>query len=412
LEFLEPSDNPAMLGRLGSFEILETIGAGAFGVVLKGYDRELNRYVAVKVLAPHLAHNAAARKRFAREAQAAAAIVHPHVVPIHAVDAAGKLPYLVMPFIAGESLQQRLDRVGPLSLRETLRIGTQAALGLAAAHAQGLVHRDIKPANILLEHGVDRVMLTDFGLARTMDDASLTRSTVIAGTPQYMAPEQARGDTVDHRADLFSLGSVLYAMCAGHPPFRAETMLGVLRRVCDEPPRGIREVNSDVPDWLAQIIDRLLEKNPERRYSSAVSVAELLERCLAHVQQPTVLPLPAELIKPQGARARRQIAQWFTGIAAASLLVFAGYRMATWPGELPERTTEPSDAQRVAAAPVAQASPSAPEESVSSSDASEKPEIANDEPVPVWDSGIDPELWAITRELGRLEAEATSRRAE
>src|SRR5439155_13924679 len=127
----------------------------------------------------------------------------------------------VMEYISGISLQERLDRQGPLELKEILRIGIQIAAGLAAAHAQGLIHRDIKPANILLENGVERVKLTDFGLARAADDASLTQSGVVAGTPHYMAPEQARGEAVDHRADLFSLGSVVYAMCTGRPPFRA-----------------------------------------------------------------------------------------------------------------------------------------------------------------------------------------------
>src|SRR5205085_5952706 len=132
-----------------------------------------------------------------------------------------------------------------------LRIGLQAASGLAAAHAQGLVHRDVKPANILLAQGVERVKLTDFGLARAADDASLTKTGIIAGTPQYMSPEQARGESVDQRSDLFSLGSVLYATCTGRPPFRASTMIGVLRRVEEDRPRPVREVNPDVPEWLA-----------------------------------------------------------------------------------------------------------------------------------------------------------------
>ena len=184
VDFLEPTDDSAMLGQLGDYEILEVIGRGGMGIVLKGHQRELNRYVAVKVLAPHLALSAAARKRFAREAQATAAVVNPHVMAIHAVAANAKLPYLVMPFVACESLQQRLDRQGPLDVKDVLRIGLQAASGLAAAHAQGLVHRDVKPANILLETSVDRVMLTDFGLARAVDDATLTRTGIIAGTPQ------------------------------------------------------------------------------------------------------------------------------------------------------------------------------------------------------------------------------------
>src|SRR5262249_52001675 len=148
------------------------------------------------------------------------------------------------------SLQERIDREGPLELAEILRIGMQVASGLAAAHAQGVIHRDVKPANILLENGVERVKLTDFGLARALDAASMTQSGVVTGTPQYMAPEQARGEPVDHRADLFSLGSVLYAMCTGRSPFRAETTMAVLRRVAEDQPRSIREVNPAVPDWL------------------------------------------------------------------------------------------------------------------------------------------------------------------
>ena len=165
------------------------------------------------------------------------------------------LPYLVMPYIAGQSLQQRVDRVGPMDLKEILRVGIQTARGLASAHAQGLVHRDVKPSNILLENGVERVKLTDFGLARAVDDASLTQSGVVAGTPQYMSPEQARGEAVDHRSDLFSLGSVFYFMCTGHAPFRASSTPAVLRRVSDEEPRPVRESNPDVPVWLAEIID-------------------------------------------------------------------------------------------------------------------------------------------------------------
>ena len=243
------------------------LGRGGFGVVLKAYDPALSRIVAIKVLASQLAASAAARSRFAREARAAAAVVHENVVAIHAVDSWNGLPYLVMPCIAGRSLQERVDRDGPLAVKEVLRIGMQTALGLAAAHDQGLVHRDVKPSNILLENGVERVKLSDFGLARAVDDASLTQSGVVAGTPQYMSPEQARGEAVDHRSDLFSLGSVLYFMCAGHPPFRADSTPAVLRRVCDDRPRPLREVNPDVPDWLAEIVDRLHAKEPAGRFA-------------------------------------------------------------------------------------------------------------------------------------------------
>jgi hypothetical protein len=189
VDFLEPAGDTDALGRLGNIEIREIIGHGGNGIVLKGFQAELNRLVAAKVMAPHLATSAAARRRFAREAQATAAIVHPSVMPILSVNSEGRLPYLVMPYVDCESLQQRIDREGALPTIDVLRIGMQVARGLAAAHAQGLVHRDVKPANILLEKGVDRVMLTDFGLARAADDASLTRSGVIAGTPQYMSPD-------------------------------------------------------------------------------------------------------------------------------------------------------------------------------------------------------------------------------
>src|SRR5205807_415076 len=182
------------------------------------------------------------------------------------------LPYLVMSFVAGRSLQERIDAEGPLGVKEIVRIGMQAASGLAAAHAQGLVHRDVKPANILLENGVERVRLTDFGLARAVDDASLTQSGVIAGTPPYMSPEQAQGEAVDHRTDLFSLGSTLYAMCTGHAPFRADSAMAVLRRVCDEQPRPVRAVNPDVPGWLADIIGKLHAKEPAQRFQTAAEV--------------------------------------------------------------------------------------------------------------------------------------------
>ena len=286
LDFLEPSTEPGSLGRLGHYEIKEVIGRGGMGVVLRAFDSKLHRVVAIKVLATELAASATARRRFSREAQAAAAVCHEHVVTIHAVDEEHRPPYLVMQLVEGVSLQQKLDCDGPLELREILRIGMQTAEGLAAAHKQGLVHRDIKPANILLENGVERVKITDFGLARAADDASLTQSGVIAGTPLYMSPEQAEGSAVDQRSDLFSLGSVLYAACTGRPPFRGSSNVAVLKRVVEETPRPIREVNPDIPEWLCELIRRLQEKNPAHRPASAAEVATILARRLSEVQQP------------------------------------------------------------------------------------------------------------------------------
>jgi serine/threonine protein kinase len=296
-DYLEPSDRPGSLGRIGPYEVLEILGRGGFGIVFKAFDPALHRPVAIKVLAREFATRGAARKRFEREARAAAAVAHEHVVPVHAVDAEATPPYLVMAFVPGESLQQRLERTGPLQLREVLRIGMQAAAGLAAAHAQGLVHRDIKPANIMLENGIERVRLTDFGLARAVDDASVTQSGTVTGTPQYMAPEQAGGQAVDQRADLFAMGSTLYAMCAGRPPFRGDSGWAVLRQVCEAEPPSLRSLNPDVPAWLEGIIRKLHAKDPAERFASAAEVAELLGQCLAHVQQPDRQPLPARALE-------------------------------------------------------------------------------------------------------------------
>jgi serine/threonine protein kinase len=150
-----------------------------------------------------------------------------------------------------------MNRVGPLGVKEILRIGVQVASGLAAAHSQGLVHRDIKPSNILLENSVERVKITDFGLARTAGESSVTAVGALAVKPSYMSPEQARGDGIDHRTDLFSLGSVLYAMCTGRSPCRAEDAMAVLRKVIEEEPRPIDGRNRDIPEWLVGIVNKL-----------------------------------------------------------------------------------------------------------------------------------------------------------
>jgi eukaryotic-like serine/threonine-protein kinase len=228
LGFLSPATRADSLGRIGHYEVLQVLGQGGFGIVFRAFDDVLHRVVAVKVLSPLMAATSPARKRFLREARSSAQVRHEHVVQVYEVGEQ-PLPYIAMEFIPGETLQQRLDRTGPIDVLEVVRIGRQVAEGLAAAHATDLIHRDIKPGNILLEGGQLRVKITDFGLARAADDASISRSGIIAGTPMFMAPEQAKGETLDQRADLFSLGSVLYVMAAGRPPFRANNTVAVLR---------------------------------------------------------------------------------------------------------------------------------------------------------------------------------------
>jgi len=330
---LGPPTHPEMLGRIGRYEIERRIGSGGMGVVFKAIDTELNRPVAVKILAPHLSRNGAARQRFSRESRAAAAVVHEHVVAIHNVEANAEHPYLVMQYVSGESLQSRVDRTGPMSVEQILRIGVQAARGLAAAHLQGIVHRDIKPANILLEDGVERLLITDFGLARTVDDASLTHTGVVAGTPAYMSPEQASGDAVDHRCDLFSLGSVLYFVATGHPPFRAERAMGVLHRICHHRHRPLWQVNSNVPDELSAVIDRLLEKRPSKRFTSASTVADVM----AHILQSLQNRRPSLMMGLRSWQRRHRLVSW---MAAAVLLVVAGLAAKSLPNlERNDRST-------------------------------------------------------------------------
>lgn len=293
--WLDPTDDPGMLGRFAGYEIVGIIGHGGMGIVLKGFENALNRFVAIKTLAPRLATNEAARKRFAREAQAAAAVLHDNVVAIHRVDEHHGLPFLVMPYNPRISLQKRIDEEGPLPLEAVLRIGAQISAGLAAAHQQGLVHRDIKPANILLERGVERVTITDFGLARAVDDASVTRTGIIAGTPQYMSPEQAQGKPLDARSDLFSLGSVMYTMITGHPPFSGTAGFEIIERITTEDARPLCEVAPGRPAWLEMLVTRLHARSPGDRIESAAESERLLEQCLSHLQDPVRTPLPPEL---------------------------------------------------------------------------------------------------------------------
>jgi eukaryotic-like serine/threonine-protein kinase len=278
LHFLQPASDSAYLGRLAHFDVMRILGRGGMGVVVEAFDSRLRRNVALKILDLDLLGDEVAHQRFCREARAAASITHENVVAVHQVERTEEgLPYLVMQVIGGESLEHRLEREKKLPFREVVRIGMQAAHGLAAAHAQGLTHRDIKPGNIMLESPQDRVKLTDFGLARAAEDVKLTHTGYVSGTPLYMAPEQANGEKSDHRSDLFSLGAIMYEMCAGQPPFTGNSALAILKQVSEAKHRPLRELNPDVPEWLADTIDMLLAKKPEDRIQTADQLVELLE---------------------------------------------------------------------------------------------------------------------------------------
>jgi serine/threonine protein kinase len=277
LEHLSPPTRPGSLGHLGHYEILSVLGRGAFGVVFRAFDDVLQRDVAVKTLAIRLSATSPARKRFLREARTAGQVRHENVVKIHAVEER-PIPHIVMEFLPGETLQQLLDRAGVLDAATVVAIARQVVDGLAAAHAVGLIHRDIKPQNIMIDAGLRlRVKITDFGVARTIDDASLTQSGVVIGTPLYMSPEQARGEPVDHRSDLFSLGSLIYTLLTGHPPFRANGAIAILKRVVEDTPCPISEKIPEAPLWLCQLVFKLMAKDPNQRYQSAEEVAAALE---------------------------------------------------------------------------------------------------------------------------------------
>lgn len=311
--FLDPPKTADSIGAIGDMAVTQIIGQGGMGIVLKVHDTRLQRWLAVKLLSPMLASAGVARQRFLREAQAAAAVVHPNIVPIYAVSTERQLPYLIMPYVAGGNLQQMLDERGALALERTLAIGLQIAEGLAAAHEQGIVHRDIKPANLLLEEGGFRVLLTDFGLARALDDATLTASGMFAGTPQFMSPEQALGQSVDHRSDIYSLGAVLYAMATGKPPVRGASSLEVLRRLGEESAPPIAESNPDYPSWFQELVDRLMVREVDRRIQSAQEVAALLRACLAHARAPHKAELPKLLRSP-----------WSPSVKASMLVLLLG----------------------------------------------------------------------------------------
>ncbi len=350
---LKESDREGVIGLLDGITIFEVLGQGGMGVVLRGTDEHLQRPLAIKLLSPMLASNGAARQRFLREAQSAASIVHPNIVPIYAVSIDGTIPYIVMPLISGGSLEQRLSKEGPLSITQVLSFGLQVAEGLVAAHQQGIVHRDIKPANLLLDEGGFRVMLTDFGLARALDDATLTASGMVAGTPQYMSPEQATGRNIDHRTDIYSLGAVLYALATGHPPITGSSTLDVLRKLSEQSPRPVAHWNETCPSWFQQLIDKLMARNVDARIATASEAAELLRGCLAHVRAPQKNELPISL------RGRKRLTRLASLIVALGCIVIGTviWQVTTTNGTKPTKSVT-SVNQPPLSVPVQQGSPS------------------------------------------------------
>ncbi|MGB7343989.1 MAG: serine/threonine-protein kinase [Pirellulaceae bacterium] len=277
LSFLETPTHPEMLGRIGRYEVESVLGRGGMGVVLRAHDSDLHRTVAIKVLAPEWAASIPARQRFAREAQSAASVAHENVIPIYNVEADAKLPFLVMRYVPGMTLQRWVTSNGPPDVATILRVAGQLAEGLAAAHRRGLVHRDIKPGNVMVGENIDRIWLTDFGLARAADSVTLTQTGIIAGTPNYMSPEQARGENVDHQSDLFSLGCLLYFLATGQPPFESENTLAVLHRIVTDDADSLATHRDDLPPAFVGLVNRLLHRQRSKRPADCDAVIDALK---------------------------------------------------------------------------------------------------------------------------------------
>lgn len=268
---------PGEVGRLGPYRVIKELGHGGMGAVYAALDTRLDRRLALKIMLPRYAADPDAKARFLREARLAARVKHNNVVTVYEADERDGVPYIAMEFLEGYALDEYLRKKGCPTIPQVLRIAAEAAAGLAAAHQLGLVHRDVKPGNLWLEAPQGRVKVLDFGLARPVDaEVEMTRSGAVVGSPAYMSPEQARGERVDHRTDLFSLGTVLYQLCTGKLPFGGPTTMAVLMALGTQEPRPVQELNPSVPGALATLIHQLLAKKADDRPRTAEEVVRHL----------------------------------------------------------------------------------------------------------------------------------------
>jgi predicted Ser/Thr protein kinase len=257
----------------GRYSLERELGRGGMGVVLLARDVALDRLVAIKLLPPDAAEVAEVRERFLREARTAAGLSHPNIVPIHSVEEQGKFVFFVMGYVDGESLRQRVERTGPLTVRQASKFMQEVAWALAYAHERGVVHRDIKPDNIMLERDGDRAIVMDFGIATVGPQRP---STEILGTARYMSPEQASGDVLDRRSDLYSLGATFFYALCGRAPFEARNLPALLAKQVTEPAPKLQQFRPEVLPKLCEILDRCLQKAPEDRFPSGDELAKAL----------------------------------------------------------------------------------------------------------------------------------------
>ncbi len=287
----------------GQYELQRELGRGGMGVVYLALEARLDRLVAVKVLPRDLGASAEMRERFLREARTAAQLSHPNIVPIFRADELGGFAFFTMGFIEGESLAERLRARGPLPAAETVRILRESAWALAYAHARGVVHRDVKPENIMLERGTNRVVVTDFGIARDQLASSLTQDGMVLGSVHYMSPEQASGDTVDGRSDLYSLGVVGFELLSGARPFDAERAATVMAQQVTKAAPSVASAVPGLSAPLAAVIDRCLLKDPADRYQSGEELAEALDAALRASGGATTVATASDVVATEQAQA-------------------------------------------------------------------------------------------------------------
>lgn len=273
--------------HVGRYQIREVLGQGAMATVYKAYDPSIDRTLAIKILHPNLCVNEEYRGRFLREAKAAGMLSHPNIVTIFDVGVADGRPYIAMELLDGTPLNDLMAASGKLPISDAVDIGIQLARALDYAHSKGIVHRDVKPSNIIQLKGSNIIKVTDFGICH-IDSPEDTQQTVmgqVLGTPQYMPPEQALGQKVDARSDLFSVGVVLYLLLTGERPFNGETLAAVIYKITNEEPKPIDQLRSDIPPALRRIVDRCLKKQPEKRFQSGLELVDALARAMRDLDE-------------------------------------------------------------------------------------------------------------------------------
>lgn len=340
-DFLDRTKTTDTIGWFGGYEILRLISSGGSAKVYQGIDPQIDKTVAIKVLHTDQANNRVAINRLQKEARAMGRIKHENVVEVYRISME-PVPFIAMEFVEGESLDQLIDRRGMLELNEFLIIARQILKGIQAAHDLGWVHRDLKPANILLTHSAPTIVkITDFGLVRREKDSRLTRSGSVVGTPRYMSPEQIRDESTDARSDLFSLGSVFYEMLSGAPLFKAEGQYAEMRSVLHDQPNSLHDFRTDIPVALEQLIRRMLEKEPKRRFQSASAILSSIEtidwQC----------PQPRWLFASKRLKFRCYSMYWIAGICVCAVLLMF-LVLSTSPSKLKVESVKPDAPERLA----------------------------------------------------------------